>query len=214
MSRRILVLAAHTDDGELGCGATMARFVEEGRDVYYAAFSTCDKSVPIGFPSDILKDELSRATAVLGIPKENVLVYDYEVRRLSYQRQELLEELVKLSREIRPDIVFMPAVHDLHQDHFTVAAEGMRAFKNTSILGYEQPWNNTVFETKCFVPVKEKHVAIKLKALQCYESQQFRTYLNPEFIYGLARTRGTQLGVEFAEAFEVMRWIMHLPPEG
>lgn len=208
MFKRILVLAPHTDDGELGCGASIARFISEGMEVYYAAFSTCEKSVPKGFPPKVLKDELLRATSVLGIPKKNVIIFDYEVRRLSYHRQEILEDLVKLSKKLKPGAVFMPVLQDLHQDHFTVANEGLRAFKHMSILGYEQPWNNITFDTKCFIRLNREHIEKKVKALQCYTSQMHRNYLNKEFVFGLARTRGTQLGVEFAEAFDVVRWIL------
>ena len=58
MADTVLVLAPHTDDGELGCGGTIARFLEEGKEVYYVAFSTCRTSVPEGYPEDILKTDL------------------------------------------------------------------------------------------------------------------------------------------------------------
>ena len=53
--RTALVLAPHTDDGEFGCGGTMARLIESGVEVTYVAFSTAAKSVPEGFPRDILR---------------------------------------------------------------------------------------------------------------------------------------------------------------
>ena len=65
----VLVLAPHTDDGEFGCGGTMARLIENGVKVTYAAFSTAAKSVPDGFPKDVLKHEVRAATGVLGIPR-------------------------------------------------------------------------------------------------------------------------------------------------
>jgi len=65
---RILVLAPHTDDGEFGCGGSVARFVDEGKEVYYAAFSTAEESVPEPWPKDILKTEVREATKRLGIP--------------------------------------------------------------------------------------------------------------------------------------------------
>ena len=46
---RVLVLAPHTDDGEFGCGGTMARLVEAGSDVRYVAFSIATRSLPEGF---------------------------------------------------------------------------------------------------------------------------------------------------------------------
>lgn len=207
MFSRILVLAPHTDDGELGCGGTIARFVEEKADVWYAAFSVV-KVTREGFPEDALKQELDKAMKVLGVPDEHVLTYGYEVRQFSYHRQEILDDLVKLRRDISPDVVLMPSLADLHQDHKTMAEEGRRAFKKDTILAYEEPWNNISFNTVCFVPLDEQHVQKKLEALACYGTQQYRTYLNPEFIRGLARTRGTQIEKDYAEAFEVVRWVM------
>ncbi|MEG2666334.1 MAG: hypothetical protein RSA02_04895, partial [Bacteroidales bacterium] len=55
--QNILILAPHTDDGELGLGASINYFIEQGRNVHYAAFSTAEASVPAGFPKDILKTE-------------------------------------------------------------------------------------------------------------------------------------------------------------
>jgi len=127
--KTILVLAPHTDDGELGCGGSIVRFLEEGKEVYYVAFSTAEDSVPEGFPRNILEIEVREATKILGIPSSNLIIYKFQVRKLNYVRQEILEELVKIKREINPDLVFIPSPNDLHQDHQTVAMEGMRAFK-------------------------------------------------------------------------------------
>lgn len=207
-NRRILVLAPHTDDGELGCGATIARAQEEGAMIYYAAFSTADESVPEGFPRNQLEKEVRKATRILKIKAENLLVYKYEVRKLNYVRQEILEELIRIRSRILPDLVFMPSLRDIHQDHQVIAAEGLRAFKTSSLLGYELIWNNRTFDTDCFIPVKEKHVNLKIKALQAYVTQEGKSYVDPDFIRSMAKVRGTQIGVDFAEAFEVIRWII------
>ncbi len=204
---RILILAPHTDDGELGCGGTIAKFIEEGREVYYIAFSSAKKSLPQGYPDDTLVKEVKEATKILGIKRENLILFDYEVRKFSYVRQDILEDMVKLKRKLDPDMVFMPSLNDLHQDHQTVANEALRAFKETSILAYELPWNNIIFRTEGFVPLEKKHVDRKIEALKKYKSQRHRNYLSAEFIYGLAKARGTQIKREFAEAFEVIRYV-------
>ena len=153
----ILVLGPHTDDGEFGCGGSIARFVEEGRNLYYATFSCAEESVPEGLPKDILLTEVKNASSVLGIKKDNLLIYRYQVRKFAHYRQEILQDLVNLNNEIKPDLVLMPSNFDLHQDHYTIAMEGLRAFKFTSILGYEMPWNNITFTTTSFIYLRTTH---------------------------------------------------------
>jgi N-acetylglucosamine malate deacetylase 1 len=205
---RVLVLAPHTDDGELGCGGTINRLVEEGSEVYYAAFSTAEESVPPEYPPDILQTEVRAGTKALGIDGANLLTYRYRVRHLPDVRQEILEELVRLKTDIQPTTVFLPSSHDLHQDHQTVSQEGLRAFKTVTVLGYELPWNNMGFEYRHFVVLDERHVTAKVNALAKYESQSHRPYFQEEFLRSWARSRGGQIFVDFAEAFDVMRWVM------
>lgn len=207
-NKKILILAPHTDDGELGCGASIQRWIREGNQVWYAAFSACELSVPGHLPKDILITEVKKATKVLGILPENLRLFDYPVRTFNFNRQDILQNLIDLRKEIQPDLVLMPSLHDIHQDHGTIAAEAVRAFKETSILSYELPWNNLSFQTTCFMQVTESDVATKVAALEQYESQQHRPYANGEFIRALARTRGVQIGTHYAEVFEVVRWIL------
>jgi len=204
----VLVLAPHTDDGELGCGGTISRFVDMRAKVFYAAFSIAEESVRPEFPRNILETEVKMATKTLGIDPSRLLLYGYPVRHFAAHRQAILENLVALSREIRPDLVIMPPTHDLHQDHMTVAQEGLRAFKKTSILCYELPWNNLNFATQCFAALSADQLQRKVNALECYESQKHRDYLSGDFVRSLALTRGVQVGQQYAEAFEVVRWVL------
>lgn len=205
-ANRVLVLSPHTDDGEFGCGGTIARFVSEGKEVHYAAFSIAEDSVPEPFPKDILATEVEQATSILGVT--GLHVSTYPVRRLAYYRQEILEKLVRLGDEIKPDLVMMPSLGDIHQDHATVAAEGLRAFKKKTILCYELPWNNLNFTNSCFVQFGEEELTKKVSAMECYNSQKWRGYATGDFIRALAVTRGTQIGVKLAEVFEVLRLVI------
>lgn len=209
MSKNILVLAPHTDDGELGCGGTINKLVEEGNNVFYVAFSACQQSVRKDLPSDILEKEVKLATEILGIKPENLILYDFEVRKFNYFRQDILEEMVKLERKLKPDMVFIPSVNDIHQDHHTIAIEGMRAFKRTTILAYEIVWNNYTFNSTGFFHLEERHVNKKIEALKEYKSQSHRDYLNEEFIRGLAISRGVQIGAKYAEVFDVVRMVVN-----
>jgi len=203
--RKVLVLAPHTDDGEFGCGATLARLVENGTDVRYVAFSIATRSLPEGFPPDTLAQEVRLATAEIGIPEAGLVVHDFEVRTFPEHRQEILELLIGLWEEWQPDAVLQPSLRDIHQDHQVIAAEGLRAFKRTTILGYEIPWNNFNFDYQAYVALEKEHVERKVSALSKYESQQHRRYSDPEYIWNLARSHGTNVNREYAEVFEVYR---------
>ncbi|MBN1549848.1 PIG-L family deacetylase [bacterium] len=208
MFQKILILSPHTDDSELGCGGTIARFVEEGKNVHIAVFSTCEESLPAGYPKETLYNEWKAAEHILGIPENNLHCFRYPVRYFPDHRQEILEHLIKFRDHLNPDLVFLPSLSDLHQDHRTIAEEGLRAFKGTSILGFEIPWNNIHFETRSFIYLERQHVEKKIKALACYKSQSFRGYADPDFIFSLAKTRGVQIEIPYAEAFETIRLII------
>jgi len=203
--KRALVLAPHTDDGEFGCGGTMARLVEEGSEVRYVAFSIATKSLPPGFPPDTLAREVRQATAEIGIPEESLTVHDFEVRTFLDRRQDILELLIATWEEWKPDVVFQPSLHDVHQDHQVVASEGLRAFKHTTILGYEIPWNNFDFAYQAYLTFEERHLERKAAALARYASQQHRRYADPEYVRNLARLHGANVGREYAECFQVYR---------
>lgn len=206
--KNVLVLAPHTDDGEMGAGGTLVKLRDAGIPVTYIAFSAAEESVPAGFDRDVLRREVLKATEALGIPNEKVEVLNYPVRRLNFHRQEILEDLIKIRQRSTFDLVLLPTTTDIHQDHATVVNEGIRAFKNTTLLGYEFVWNNLSFSAQCFVKLDEYAIGKKVDAMAEYNSQKGRPYASETFIKSLAVTRGVQIGAEYAEAFEVIRLVI------
>jgi len=190
---RVLILAAHTDD-EFGCAGLIQRLRDEGAGIRYIAMSPCK--------------ECRACLAELGVPDDQVEIWDLPVRHFPRLRQDILERLVRIGRSWSPDLVILPSSHDTHQDHETVSREGFRAFKRASIWGYELPQNLVRFENSAFVALTEAQLHGKIRALRCYRSQEDRPYSNEDFIRGLARVRGIQAGVDHAEAFEVIRLIV------
>lgn len=204
----IVIFAPHTDDGEIGCGGLIANFIEKGFEIYYVAFSSAQISLPKGSPKDTLINEVKKATSILGIEPEKLILFNFPTRSFPKYRQEILDEMIKIRTNISPKLVFTPSLNDVHQDHSTVAHEALRCFKKQSILCYEEPWNNINFSTNSFVKLEERHIQKKIDALKCYKSQQRRVYLNEDVIRALALTRGAQLEGGYAEAFEVIRLML------
>jgi LmbE family N-acetylglucosaminyl deacetylase len=204
----ILLLSPHTDDGELGCGASVSKFIAQGKRVIYVAFSACEQSVLPQYPKDILIQEVRLATAELGISESDLILHRFPVRTFNYNRQEILDILIQLREHFQPDTVLIPSLNDIHQDHKTIAEEALRAFKFINIFSYELPWNNLNFQTCAFEVVEEAHVQAKVNALKKYQSQAHRPYANEEFLRAQLRMRGVQVSRHYAEVFEAVRLVM------
>ena len=195
---RILVLSPHTDDGEVGAGGTIAKFVESGSRVICFAF----------YGEGELIDEFNESMDILGIKDHKV--FSFKKRYFPLQRQEILQRLYSYNAQEKIDLVLVPATTDQHQDHQVITNEALRAFKQSSILGYEIPRNNIAFRNTCFSRLEEKHADKKVDALMCYKSQietrpdRFNEY----FIRSVLIAKGPFIGTKYAEAFEVIKLIM------
>jgi LmbE family N-acetylglucosaminyl deacetylase len=206
VGERVLLLGAHTDDVEWGCGATVSKLARRGAELRYLAFSAAEESVRPEYAKDILRHEVKLGAGTLGISQDNIEVLRFPVRRFPEYRQEILEVLVRVARDWRPDLVFVHATEDTHQDHETLSRESFRAFKRTRLLGYEISHNHRSFAPSFFSVVSEADLDAKVRALESYSSQRWRLDDPRSVLSGLASVRGAQIGERYAEGFEVMRW--------
>jgi LmbE family N-acetylglucosaminyl deacetylase len=197
--RTVLVLSPHTDDGELGAGGTIARLVESGSAVSYFAFSA---------PRKILRKECEESLEVLGVNKFQI--FDFKARYFHDARQEILEILYDYNQKNEPHLVFTPSTNDLHQDHQTITNEALRAFKSSSILGYELPWNLIVTRENAFVSLEKRHVEAKINSCLKYQSQiqQRRAYFDKDYLRSILRSTGLKIRTQYAEAFEAIKLVL------
>ncbi len=205
--KSVLIVAPHVDDGELGCGGTIVKLLEQGMHITYLAFSIGEDTVPDGIDKNIMFKECLNATKELGILTQNLIIKRFPIRKFNTYRQEILEILIEVRNKINPEIVFIPSSQSLHQDHKVIYAEGVRAFKHTTCYGYDLPWDTANFSTTCFFKLEDRHMAKKINALKMYQTLKHRIYFEDDFLNGLGRVRGAQIGVKNAEAFEVIRSI-------
>lgn len=197
MFKKALVLSPHTDDAELGAGGTIANLAEKGCETSLFVFSWCENKKNI--------KACKEACEILGIDK--IEIFDIERRHFPEQRQDILQIMYDYNIENKIDLVLTPTTTDLHQDHITVTKEAMRAFKGSTILGYEIPWNNIQITTNCFIPLQKKYVDKKIQALNCYETQKDRHYFDDQYFESILKMRGTQIQTKYAEAFEVIKYV-------
>jgi len=204
--KKVLVLGPHPDDAEFSSGGTIAKLTEHNVEIHYAVFSMCEKSIPAGFGPGTIKNELLNAAEYMGISKEFLYLYDYEVRVFPKYRQEILEDLFKLNQQVKPDLVLLPSSSDIHQDHHVIYEEGIRVFKKSNLLSYEMPWNNFSFLSNMYVGLDERHVNKKIETLKLYKSQTFRQYSDEDYLLSLLKIKGAQVNEKYAESFQILRW--------
>jgi len=179
--KKVLALAPHTDDIELGCGGFLSKLKEQST-IHAVAFSEA-QPLSVGNPVD----EFNDAMTVINASYEFL---DFKPRYFHENRQEILDYLWNESNENDYDLVLCPSSYDHHQDHQVIYDECFRAFKKTSIFGYEMPWNNRTFSTDVFVKLEKENLDDKFKMLDCYKTQGERAFMNKEYIFDVARTRG------------------------
>lgn len=194
---RVLALSPHTDDIELGAGATLSRLAEEGAEIQFITFSA---------PDDRLRSECHKATVRLMKKLSITLeILDYPRRHFPEHRQDILQTLWDYRENgFNPTLILTPSTFDLHQDHQVITDEGQRAFKNASIYGYILRWNCRSVREDVKVPIETRHMDRKIHALSAYESQKGRSYFDPIYQRSEAYVRGLNTASHLAESFELI----------
>lgn len=206
----VLVLSPHTDDMEVGAGATVRLLVDNGAKVKSLVFSDCKKSVDTKkYPTDVLRKECQAAAKHLGI--KDLKIMELPVRDFPEHRQEILETIYALRKENDFDLVLTPWIGDLHQDHKVVAEETIRAFMRTdvSVLSYEVAGSSPGFTPEIFVPLGDEDVQRKIEMLNLYKSQvDRRGYFTVDAVKSTMGYHGLHCGRAYAEAFTIHRGVI------
>lgn len=207
-AKRILIVSAHADDMEIGCGGTVHKLLKEGKEIYQLVLSFNLKGTPVGVTAETIKREVYSGAKILGLKKENIFIENFENRTFPEHRQKILDTLWQYRRKLNPDVVFTQSLDDMHQDHATIAQESFRAFKECNLFCYGYDWNRLHKSADFYSVLSERDLEKKIKAIQCYKSQDIgRSYFDPEYIRAWAITRGVEIKERYAEAFDVIRLI-------
>ena len=198
--KRVVFLGAHPDDIELGCGALLAR-IAPVTEVRCVTFSDNQKNPLL---TNLIEEHYA-SMAVLGVPREKVTLLDFETRRFPDARQEILEAMLKIQREFEPDIVFVHTKADVHQDHNTMTAEALRAFRGRTVLGFDVIRSSYGFFPDFLVTVGEEDVEKKILALSQYQTYRSKYYFNQELTRSTLIRNGAIGERRFAEGFDILR---------
>lgn len=221
---RLLVVVAHGDDETLGAGGTIARLADEGTEVALCVLTDDDGSrAASGAPTVNRTAAIEAAAAVLGIKR--LTVHGFGDNRLDAVRQLELNQLVEQEvRAFAPDTVFTTSEADLSTDHRLVglatrvaARPGrsgvaeIRCFEVRSATDTaEASGSSRPFRPTCWQTLAPEHLDRKIEALRAYgrEVENWPSPRSERGVRALAEYRGSQVAVELAEAFEVVRRVL------
>ena len=203
--KRILAVSPHTDDIELWASGLVLRYLSEGCSVKHIVFSNAQESLLKSYSKDASEKEFIKAQELLGV--DEFRLYDYPVRKFPEYRQEILEDLVKVSREFSPDVVICSTPDDFHQDHKVIGTECMRAFYNATIFTYVCRKGVPYFQPNVFVMLTEDEYLKKKKLIHIYESQLAKNPLF-EMSHNIMHFYGQLHGKKYAEPFRLGKMII------
>ncbi len=198
--KKVLFLGAHPDDIELGCGALLSNIADKAESLC-VTLSDNRRNPEL---KDLVEEHYA-SMAILGLPRDRVIVRDFETRNFPRDRQKILEYLYELSNQHRPDLVFVHSLADIHQDHRVVTEEALRAFRGVTLLGFDVFRSSYGFFPHFLVQVEEQDVERKLNALAAYETYSDKYYFDPEVIRATLLRDGALAERTYAEGFDILR---------
>jgi LmbE family N-acetylglucosaminyl deacetylase len=195
---QVLCLGAHSDDIEIGCGASLMALAEQfpAARFHWVVFTT-----------EPGRDAETRAAAAQLLAPAR-LQLQFVALRPSYlpaHWSELKDHFEALKAAVSPDMIFTHRLEDRHQDHRLIAEMTWTTFRNHLVLEYEIPkYEGDLGQPNVFVPVSKALAEHKIAILMsAFVSQQSRSWFDPETFRGLMRLRGVecQSASGYAEAF-------------
>lgn len=170
MGLDVLVISAHVDDAECGCGGTIIRHIEQGDHVSWHTLIGEGYKVPDGWRSYVLKEEFQEAMLVLGV--EDYHLYDFHVD-VTENIHSIRDQLFHIWMDADPDIAYVPWSGSRHQDHSVVGkCAGQVGWQSgAEIQEYVVPNDYLGFVPNTFSLVSDEDFKRKLAAIQCYASQ-------------------------------------------
>ncbi|MFO0752767.1 MAG: PIG-L deacetylase family protein [Thermodesulfovibrionales bacterium] len=209
---RILAVAAHLDDVELGCAGIISRYRRSAE--FHVLALSCERRDSRGAVQEVRdKKEAQKALRLMGLKPPALSIENIPTQLFDSHPQEIREILIRHGERLRPDLVLVPSKNDIHQDHRMLCEQAEKVFKRTSLLGYEIINSSFTFMPSLYVEIAKKDLDRKIAAVSSYVSQMnpdttTADYFSREVLESLAVTRGVKIGVRYAEAFEIYRLVM------
>lgn len=221
MKNNILIIVAHSDDESIAMGGSIRKHIIRGDNVNVISMTdgVSSRKYTNEIDKNIRSNSARLASEILGF--NWIASYDFPDNAMdSLPLIEIVKAIEKVKNQYKPNIIYTSSCADLNVDHRVVAnavltafrpqpgeiCKEIRLFEIPSSTDYGHPSITGRFSPNLFISIEETWND-KLKAIEAYSSEM-RDYphsRSKEGIKNLAKLRGNQIGVEFAESFEVIR---------
>ena len=197
--KTILCLGAHSDDIEIGCGATLLKLVEKYDNIHikWIVFSARGQRA--------IEAQKSAKLFLKGVESKDIEVKSFKDGFFPYDGKEIKLYFEELKTNIKPDIIFTHYRHDLHQDHRLICELTWNTFRNHLVFEYEIPkFDGDLGSPNFFFHVTKEQCNRKVQFLMsAFESQKSKHWFSEELFQALLRIRGMESSSpsDFAEAF-------------
>ena len=195
---KVLVLGAHSDDAEIGCGGTILKLIADG-----AIASICW----VVLSGTEVRAEEARASAealLEGVPEKEILQPGFRDGFFPHDGADIKAFFEGLKR-VQPDLILTHQRHDLHQDHRITCELTWNTFRDHAILEYEIPkFDGDLGVTNVFIPLEAAIVRRKIELLMThFATQTGQRWFTEDLFAGLMRVRGMecQSPTAYAEGF-------------
>ena len=201
--RRVLCLGAHSDDVEIGAGATVLRLLRDapGVEIRWVCFS--------GNEQRHAEARISADLFLKNAAMKSLVLHAFQDTLFPAQHVEIKKQFDAL-KPFDPDLVLTHYRDDRHQDHRTISELTWNAFRANQIWEYEIPkWDGDLIQPNLYVPVEPELLDAKVSALMsAFGSQRSKHWFDAETFRGLARLRGLESNARYAEAFVARKFVV------
>lgn len=198
-SLNVLLLGAHSDDIEIGCGATILRLIRENPHVHFTwvVFSALDER---GLEARKSADEFLK-----DVDHKRISVHEFKDGYFPYRGAEIKDIFEQLKQEVLPDLIFTHYRHDLHQDHRLLCELTWNTWRDHFILEYEIPkYDGDLGSPNFFVHLDKELCDRKTDTLiRFFQTQGNKHWFTAETFNAILRIRGVECKSPggYAEAF-------------
>jgi LmbE family N-acetylglucosaminyl deacetylase len=195
----VLLLGAHCDDIEIGCGASILRLKQDYPDLHWCW---------VVFSSSEAREVEARRSAnafLQGVKHKRIIINRFRNGYFPYIGETIKDYFESLKEEINPNIIFTHYRDDLHQDHRIISQLTINTFRDHLILEYEiMKYDGDLGHTNFFMPASIEKMTRKIDYLfEFYITQLDKQWFSRETFQSLMRLRGIECNstTGYAEAF-------------